>query len=274
MGTDSPPPVDRELLDEAVSLCRAAGELTLQLFRSQELAVEHKTDGTPVTDADRAAERFLRDELARRHPDDAVIGEEWPDSSGSSERTWIVDPIDGTKSFTHGVPLYTNLLAVYDEHGPAIGVVHVPGLGETVYAGRGLGAYLDGTRVHVNDHGRLDGGAICTSGLRTWPADQLQRALRCGAIVRTWGDGYGFGLVASGRIEAMIDPAVSVWDVAPMPVIIREAGGRYTDFEGNDELSFEPGVVMSAVATNSAVHDEVLAMLAGSPDAGTPDAGT
>src|SRR6185295_18401591 len=109
--------IDTALLDEVVTLVRAAGDLTLKWFRADDLAVERKGDGTPVTAADKAAERFLREELGRRFPDDAVIGEEESYSAGTSGRTWVIDPIDGTKSFTHGVPLYSNLLALYDERG-------------------------------------------------------------------------------------------------------------------------------------------------------------
>ncbi len=136
--------VDTSLLDEVVGLVQAAGELTLRWFRDENLTVENKGDGTPVTAADKAAERFLREELGKRFPDDAVIGEEESYSAGTSGRTWVIDPIDGTKSFTHGVPLYSNLVALYDELGCAIGVINLPALGEVVYAGRGLGCFTNG----------------------------------------------------------------------------------------------------------------------------------
>lgn len=255
-------PVARELLDEAVALTRAAGDLTLRWFREEELGIEHKGDGTPVTAADRAAERYLREQLAVRFPDDAIIGEEEPDSQGSSGRTWIIDPIDGTKAFTHGVPLYSNLLALYDDEGPAIGVINLPALGETVYAARGLGCFFDGRPVHVNDRPALDGGCVCTSGLGAWSAEQLAAVHASGALLRTWGDGYGFALVATGRAEAMVDPRVAVWDVAPMPVILREAGGRFTTTGGEDQLPIDTGGLLSGVATNGHVHDEVLGLLA------------
>ena len=138
----SVPPTDPELVDEAVELARMAGELTLRYFRADDLDVDLKGDGTPVTAADRGAERLVREELARRHPDDGVLGEEEAELVGTSGRRWVLDPIDGTKAFTRGVPLYTNLLAVEDEHGLAVGVVNVPALGETVWAGRGPGLLL------------------------------------------------------------------------------------------------------------------------------------
>ncbi len=135
------------MLDEAVALAREAGEHTLGWFGTDDLVVDRKGDGTPVTEADRAAERLIRTRFAAVHPDDAIIGEEEDDRPGTSGRRWIIDPIDGTKAFTHGVPLYSTLLAVEDEHGPAVGVIELPALGETVYAGRGLGCFRNGTPV-------------------------------------------------------------------------------------------------------------------------------
>lgn len=253
--------IDRALLDEAVDLLRQAGDLTLRWFRSRSLEVERKKDGTPVTEADRAAERFLREMIAQRHPNDSIIGEEEPTAKGSSGRTWIIDPIDGTKSFTHGVPLFSNLLAVLDEDGPAIGVINLPALGETVFAGRGLGCFDRNGPVHVNESSSMKSACVCTSGIGSWDAAPLLALKNAGPLVRTWGDGYGFALLATGRIEAMVDPRVSLWDVAPMPVIVREAGGRYTDLRGDESIPLDRSAVVSAVATNGAIHDELLRIL-------------
>jgi histidinol phosphatase-like enzyme (inositol monophosphatase family) len=257
--------VDTSLLDEAVALVRAAGEVTLEWFRNDALAIEHKGDGTPVTQADKAAERLLREELGQRFPDDAVIGEEEPTAAGRSGRTWVVDPIDGTKSFTHGVPLYSNLLALYDEEGCAIGAINLPALGETVYAARGLGCFVNGRPTRVSTHGSLGGGCVCTSGLGPWTPAQLAAMRAARPLFRTWGDGYGFALVATGRIEAMVDPRVAVWDLGPMPVIMGEAGGRYTDIGGDDTVTLDVDHVSSSVASNGLVHDELLAVLASAP---------
>lgn len=251
---------DPALLDEAVDLLRQAGELTLQWFRSDTLAVDRKGDGTPVTAADRAAERFLREAIEARHPDDAIIGEEEVARAGTSGRTWIIDPIDGTKAFTHGVALYCNLLAIDDAGGPAIGVINLPALGETVYAGRGLGCFLNGERVHVSDHPTVEQAHLSTSSFGNWPDDLLLRVRGAHPVLRTWGDGYGYALVASGRIDAMVDPEVAHWDVAPMPVILAEAGGRFSTFDGSDDPRGGSGV-----ATNGRVHDELLAVLRGEP---------
>ncbi len=247
------PIADPGLLEEAVELARAAGERTLRWFRARDLTVDRKGDGTPVTEADRSVERFLRDELARRHPDDAVLGEEEAPTDGSSGRRWIIDPIDGTKAFTHGVPLYSTLLAVEDPYGIAIGVIVLPALGETVWAGRGLGCFCNGEAARVSARTSSPGSYLTTSGYDYWPEAALMAARRSGMIMRTWGDGYGYALVATGRVEAMVDPVCAAYDVAAMPVILAEAGGRFTDLAGNERIDGGSGV-----ASNGAVHDDVL----------------
>jgi histidinol phosphatase-like enzyme (inositol monophosphatase family) len=251
-----PPPVDRALLDEAVAIAREAGQLTLRWFRTSGLAVDRKGDGTPVTAADRATERFVRERLAAAHPDDTILGEEEADRVGSSGRRWIVDPIDGTKAFTHGVPLYCTLLAFEDEHGPAIGVIDLPALGETVYAGRGLGCWCNDEPAHVSERDTIPGSYLTTSGYDYWPEDALTAARASGMVMRTWGDGYGYALVATGRAEAMADPVAATWDLAAMAVIVGEAGGRFTDYEGVARIDGGSGL-----ATNGHVHDEVLAIV-------------
>ena len=249
------------MLDNAVEILRAAGAFTMQWFDNPELDVITKSDGTPVTEADRGAERIVRERLAALHPDDSVLGEELDDHIGSSSRTWIVDPIDGTKAFTRGVPLYSNLLAVVDEYGPLIGVINLPALNTTVYAGRGLGCFRDGRSVHVSDRTTPSSCVLSTSGFGTWSESALLGVKRAGFELRTWGDGYGYATVACGALDAMVDPQVSLWDIAPMPVILNEAGGKFTGTDGND-VSLVPGSNVSGVATNGVVHDAVIAALA------------
>jgi histidinol phosphatase-like enzyme (inositol monophosphatase family) len=250
------PPADQALLEEAVGLARMAGEFTLSYFRSSELVVEAKQDGTPVTDADRGAERLLRLELARRHPGDGIYGEEEGESEGDTGRRWIIDPLDGTQAFTHGIPLYVNLLAVEDQHGIVAGVINIPALAETVSAGRGLGCFCNGARTRVSSQTELAGSYVCSSGYDYWDDDALLRVKRAGMRMRTWGDGYGYALVATGRIEAMVDPVAAVYDLAPMPVILEEAGGRFTDLAGHDDVAGGSGL-----ATNGAIHEPLLALL-------------
>lgn len=254
------PPVDRALVDIAADLVQRAGEITLEYFRSAELGLELKSDGTPVTAADKAAERFLRDELAARFPDDSVLGEEEGAAPGTSGRRWIIDPIDGTKAFSHGVPLYSTLLALDDEHGPAVGVIGLPALGEIVAAGRGLGCELNGVPCRVSTTPEVTGSYLSTSEFNHWPADMLLAAHGAGVAMRTWGDGFGYALVATGRIDAMVDPSIHLWDIAPCRVVIPEAGGRFTTLAGTTE-SDPP----DAIATNGVIHDELLGIIGRRP---------
>lgn len=252
----SAPPIDQSTLDTAVALTQAAGLRTLRWFRADDLAVEQKLDGTPVTAADRDAERFLREQLAEAFPGDGVLGEEEAATASRTGRRWIIDPIDGTKAFACGVPLYSNLLALEDEHGIAVGVVHLPALGETVWAGRGLGCWSDRGRARVSDHRSLAGAYVMSSSFSHWPPGRVAALEEAGAVLRTWGDGYGFALVATGRVAAMVDPVVAPYDIGPMPVLLAEAGGRFTDLQG--EATIESG---SGLASNGHLHADLLALL-------------
>ena len=252
----SAPPIDQATLETAVALLREAGDRTLRWFRSPDLEVIRKGDGTPVTAADRDAERYLREQLSIAFPGDGVVGEEEAPLAGTTGRRWIIDPIDGTKAFTCGVPLYSNLLALEDQHGIAVGVVNLPALGETVWAGRGLGCWSERGPAQVSDHRTIEGAYIMSSSFDHWPAGSIDALHTAGAILRTWGDGYGYSLVATGRVAAMVDPIVAPYDIGPMPVIMREAGGRFTDLAGVE--SIETG---SGVSTNGHVHDALLTIL-------------
>ncbi len=248
------PTVDSEVVDFAVGAARDAGELTLRWYQQAGLQVQAKGDGSPVTEADLAAETRLRELIAERYPDDSILGEEFDDITGHTGRTWVIDPIDGTKAFTQGVPLFATLLALVDEHGPAAGVIYLPGLDECVWAGRGRGAFWNGEPCRVGGRSSLEGAFICTSGLGYWPEVALDRLRASGARLRTWGDAYGYALVATGRAEAMVDPECFDWDVAPISVIINEAGGTFTDTSGVPD--WQRG---SAIGSNGAVHQELLA---------------
>lgn len=260
MAATSPlPPVEPDLVDEAVALTRLAGEATLRWFRDASLRIDRKSDGTPVTQADREAERLVRAELAERHPTDGVLGEEEPETLGTSGRRWILDPIDGTKAFTHGVPLYSNLLAVEDGHGIAVGVINIPALGETVWAGRGRGCWCNSVPARVSATDDLATAYVSTSGLGPWSDEAIASLQRSGASIRTWGDGYGYVLVATGRVDAMIDPRAELYDLAPMPVILAEAGGRFGSLDGEDG---DPDRG-SGIASNGHLHDLLLENLGG-----------
>ena len=260
MAADSSPrrpPVDQTLVDFAVSIARAAGELSRGWFEAPGLDVVRKTDGSPVTAADQEAEHLLRDRIAVAHPDDSVIGEEGNDTSGSSGRTWILDPIDGTESFIRGVPLYGNLVALVDEHGPAVGVVNLPALDECIWAGRGGGCFDNGQPAHVSERTVLSGACVVTSGIDYWPSiTVVNKLVERDVIIRTWGDAYGYALVATGRADAMVDPVVNQWDVAPVLTILPEAGGVFSDFPG--EFTDGGG---TALASNAATHPLLLELL-------------
>ena len=247
------PAVDQTLLDFATEIVTEAGDYTLDVWRSEEFHVKRKVDGSPVTEADLRAEHMLRDRIAERYPDDAIVGEEHPDREGSSGRRWVIDPIDGTYTFTHGVALFSNLLYLEDDHGPAIGVINVPAIDEIVVAGRGLGCFFNGERCSVNDHPDLDGALLTSSGFDWWEPELLERVHQSGMHMRTWGDGYGYVLVATGRAEAMIDPVASFWDIAACQVIISEAGGMWSDLTGEPDAHQD-----NFMATNGRIHRAVL----------------
>ncbi|CAN5233867.1 histidinol-phosphatase [soil metagenome] len=244
----------QDLMEFAVDIARQAGRTALTHFRSDALVVDRKADTSPVTVADRAGEALLRELLAARFPDDAVVGEEHADTGGTTGRTWYLDPIDGTKSFVHGVPLFTTLVACWDPDGPLVGVIDAPALRETTWAGRGAGCFHDDCQARVSSVAALSEAYVMTSGSEWWPPDLRARATSGPFTLRTWGDGYGYSLVATGRAEAMVDPGAEVWDLAPLPVIISEAGGRLTGLDGTDGVGSG-----SAVASNGLVHDALLA---------------
>ncbi|TVR66055.1 MAG: histidinol-phosphatase [Spirochaetaceae bacterium] len=247
-----------EIHDFARDVARIGGQVTLEWFSRTDLAVERKADDTPVTIADRTTEKVMRDAIRQRFPDHLVVGEEEGGEITGSGMEWVIDPIDGTKTFIRGVPLYTTLLAVLLEGVPQVGVIHAPATGELVSALLGQGAWDERRRpVRVSAVKRLENAWYVT----TDPADFYRRdpgfstALldRC-ASARTWADAYGYMLLARGAIDIMIDPILAPWDVAPLGVIVREAGGVFTDFSG---VAQNVGESSLACATKE-LHREVL----------------
>jgi len=251
-----------EVLEFAVDIAQRAGQRTLAHYRNDELSIDHKRDGSPVTVADRGAERFLREEIEARFPNDEIRGEEEADRPGTSGRKWILDPIDGTKAFTHGVPLFANLVALHGPEGVLCGVINLPALSETVYAGRGLGCFeARGSeaprRVHVSKRTEIDGAYLATTATDNWRASSWKAVHDAGIQVRTWGDAWGYALVATGRVDAMVDPTIEWYDIAAMPVIMAEAGGRFSDLAGRD--TFEGG---SGLGSNGHLHETLLGLMA------------
>lgn len=241
------------LLEAVAELAALTGSTAFAHFR-RDLAVETKQDGSPVTRADREAERCARDWLARRFPDDGIVGEEFGTSAGRSGRTWLLDPIDGTKSFVRGVPLWGSLVALVEQDTVLAGAAAFPAVGEQLVAARGAGCWHNGARCRVSPRAELAGATALTSEVERFATPEARRAWDALAaavtVTRTWGDCYGYLLVATGRAELMVDVGLSPWDIACFAPIIEEAGGRITDFAGRAYPPLE-----NAIATNAALAD-------------------
>ncbi|MDH5589750.1 MAG: inositol monophosphatase family protein [Gemmatimonadota bacterium] len=249
----------REILDFATDIAREAGDLTLRHFGAV-VAHDSKGDGTPVTIADREAEQHLRRRIAERFPDHGILGEEFGDANSDARVRWVLDPIDATRSFMRGVPLYGVLIGVEVEGAPTVGVAHFPPLRETVAAGVGLGCTLNGEPCRVSETSSIEESLVLTTDveriLSGASGDGWRKLQQRAAFSRTWGDCYGHALVATGRAEVMVDPIQAPWDAGPFPVLISEAGGRFSSLEG--EWTMHGG---SGISTNGVLHDEVLAAL-------------
>ncbi|CAN5272181.1 histidinol-phosphatase [soil metagenome] len=252
------------LMAFASELLVGAGALARERFGC--VATEYKADGSEVTAADREIEALLRAELRERFPEDGILGEEDTEVASSSGRRWLLDPIDGTRSFASGVPLYGMLLALEVDGVPRLGCCHLPELGDTLVAARGAGAWLNGGRARVSECAELGEARLLTSGWEYW-RDRADPEMRDGwdrladatRFARTWGDCFGYCLVATGRAELLCDPISGArWDYGPMLPILEEAGGRFTTFSGNAVCDWS-----SALASNGALHASASALLAG-----------
>lgn len=238
--------------------------LTTSRFRAQDLSVDTKPDTTPVTDADRRAEEIVRQQLARTRPRDAVIGEEMPDT-GHGPRQWVVDPIDGTKNFVRGVPVWATLIALIDAGRPVVGLVSAPALGRRWWAAEGAGAWTgrslaSASRLRVSQVSRLEDASFSYSSLSGWE----DRGLLGGFLdltrsvwrTRAYGDFWSYVLVAEGAVDVAAEPELALHDMAALVPIVTEAGGTFTSVTG------QPGPFGgSALATNGLLHDQVRAFL-------------
>jgi histidinol-phosphatase len=249
----------RNLLEFAVEVAWRAGRITLAHYQTG-IAAETKPDASPVTIADRAAEQRARELIETRFPHDGIVGEEFGVVRGDAERRWILDPIDGTRTFLRGVPFFGCLLALEEAGEAVLGVMYFPALDETVYAARGEGCWWNGRRALVSDETTLDHALVLTTDVENIERQQLEagwnRVRSRAALVRTWGDCYGHALVATGRAEAMFDPVMSIWDAAALQPIVEEAGGVFTDWNGN--ATHNGG---SAVSTNTALARDIRTLI-------------
>ncbi|MBI1799391.1 MAG: histidinol phosphate phosphatase [Candidatus Eisenbacteria bacterium] len=251
------------LMQAATDVARVAGDLALRHF-GDVLAPEAKHDGSPVTIADREAERAAREWIESRYPGDGVVGEEFGESRPGAARRWFIDPVDGTRTFVRGVPMWATLIGVVEVDRVIAGAAYFPALRETAAAGEGCGAWWNGSRCKVSAVSNLSEAALLTTDARfpRAPSRRVawERLADLAGVSRTWGDAYGYLLVATGRAEAMTDPQLQPWDAAPFQVLIEEAGGVFTDWRGRPTVFGG-----DAIATNLALADLVRAALAPRP---------
>jgi histidinol-phosphatase len=248
-------------LELAFELADLADSISMSRFRATDLIVETKPDLTPVTEADRAVERALRDRLATTRPREAVVGEEFGEEDGApSAVRWIVDPIDGTKNYVRGIPVWGTLLALEREGETSAAMISAPALGRRWWAVRGAGAFADGRPMRVSAVSRLEDAQLCFGGLRTWRKyglleEFLALAARCWRT-RGFGDFWMHMLVAEGAADIAAEMEVSLWDLAGVKLVVEEAGGRFTDLSGAATASGG-----SALSTNGTLHEDALKII-------------
>ena len=247
-------------LQFAVELAKQAGHLTLTYFSRKFLQVFTKRDASPVTEADRKAEELIRAAISSRYPQDGVLGEEFGERQSGNNRRWIIDPIDGTKAFIHGVPLYGVMIALEIDGFMQLGVVHFPALGELYYAEQGGGAFLNDSPIAVSSISDIKDATVLYTekeylldSLSHHPVDMLRQQA---GLVRGWGDCYGHMLVASGRAEVSVDKIMSPWDCAALIPIVTEAGGCCFDYQGKTTISGE-GLVSANRAIGKGLLDDI-----------------
>ena len=249
-------PTLQDLLDFAQDIAWNAGKITLRYFGTG-VVPEFKQDQSPVTVADREAEDYLRSRITSQFPDHGILGEEWGTLNEGARYRWILDPIDGTKSFVQGVPLYGVLVGLERDGEPILGVCNIPATGELVAAAQGHGCTLNGQRIGVNTVERIEDAIFLQSDAPSFAEhgrgavyDELARRSR---ITRTWGDCYGHIMVATGRAEMMLDPIMNAWDCAALLPILQEAGGTFTDWQGTPTIHGA-----DAFSTNGRIFDAVM----------------
>ncbi len=252
----------RTFLDFAIETAYLAGKLTLSYFQT-DLQPDYKADNTPVTVADRQAEQLIRNRIEKQYPHHAILGEEFG-AQGAEQAThrWIIDPIDGTKSFVRGVPLYGVLLGLEIEGTVQVGAAYFPALAEMIAAASGEGCWWNGRRARVSNVPHLNRGVMAFTDVATF--DKYGRSAAWKRLIGAsyyragWSDAYGYLLVATGRAEVALDPRMSVWDCGPFPPILKEAGGYFGDWQGNPTI-----YANEAMATTQTLLPEVLSLIRG-----------
>ena len=251
-------------LELALELADIADRVTVAGFRSLDLKVTNKPDMTPVSEADQEVERQLRARIVEQRPDHAILGEEFG-LSGSGEWTWIIDPIDSTKNYVRGIPVFATLIALSRAGRAEVGVVTAPAMNRRWWASRGNGAFMNGDPIHVSGVERLEDAQLSTNSLLDFDkygfgVGGRHLSERCWRT-RGFGDFWSHVLVAEGGVDVAAEPKVAAWDLAALQVIVEEAGGRFTDIGGNSR--YDGG---SAISSNGLIHDEALGLLMGGAD--------
>jgi histidinol-phosphatase len=228
-----------ELLEEIVEITETASRMALSYFR-QPILIEMKENMTPVTVADKKTEEWIREELEKRFPDFGILGEEFGELSSKGDLVWTIDPIDGTRSFIRGIPLFGTLVGLLNKGTPVLGVMVLPALDETYMAAEGTGAYCNGHQLHVSPTLALESALVGhgdTSCFEDAGKTKLLKSLIDKAgLARGYTDCFGHSLVLRGAMDAMIDPIVSIWDIAPIACLVNEAGGDYFSFSGEETI--------------------------------------
>ncbi len=245
-----------ELRDAAVEFARIAGQSTLNYYQNS-FEVDYKSDNSPVTIADREAEMSIRKNIKKHFPDHGIIGEEFGKENEDRDIVWILDPIDGTKSFLHGIPFYTTLIGILVKNESKVGVIYAPALDEMVSAAEGLGCDFNGSEASVRECKDLSEATFLSTDIQSFHdhgfKKSLEELMSQTRYHRTWGDAYGHMLVAIGRADIMVDAVLNVWDAAALLPILQEAGGSYSDLKG--ESSIHTG---SALSTNNYLKNEII----------------
>jgi histidinol phosphatase-like enzyme (inositol monophosphatase family) len=248
-------------MQAAGELAKIASDNAMRYYRAV-LDVAEKSDGSPVTIADRSSEKLVREWIERKFPSDGIVGEEFGITNSGARRRWVVDPIDGTKSFVRGLPFWGSLVAVIEDDTVIAGAASFGALGETLTAGAGEGCWWNDAPCRVSTVSDLSRATVLTTDIAFLSNPERQdgwmRLAGEAGISRTWGDCVGYLLVATGRAEVMVDPVINQWDIAPFIPAITEAGGVFTDWDGSSNVS-----LTSAVATNSLLADSARAILRG-----------
>jgi histidinol-phosphatase len=243
-------------LELAQRMADAADAVTMRHFRSVSLRIESKPDNTPVSNADKEVERMIRDQLAAERPGDTVMGEEFGES-GQGARRWIIDPVDATKNYVRGIPVFATLIALEEDGDIRLGVVSAPALGARWWGSRGEGAFGGDRRLAVSRIGSLEDAQLCHAGFEEWrdagSLDPLLELSRKCARTRGFGDFWQHMLVAQGSAEIALEPEVSLWDMAAVKVIVEEAGGTFTDLAGTATAGGG-----DAISSNGLLHQQAL----------------